>query len=246
MTNTTQPLPPVGVMLLDTAFARPKGDIGNPETFGGRALFETVRAATIGRVLSGDPTDPSLADSFLVARDRLVARGAGLITTSCGLLVFHQRRLSRECPVPLTTSSLFQIPLRQAQVGRVGVLGLLAGSITPRHLAAAGGTGDVPVGALADDAHLLAVLRANDPARAIDAGRARADLVAAGRALVEKSPDIQALVLECTNLPPYQDALEQALGLPVFGFLDWLHAVATGQAQPDGTQPDLTLTGPTL
>lgn len=225
-------------MLLETRFARPRGDIGNAGTFDGGALFETVRAATVDRVLRGDARDPALAGSFRAARDRLVARGARMITTSCGLLVFHQDSLARDCPVPFTASSLFQVPLRQRQFGRVGVIGLLRGSITPAHLAAAGVGGGVPVGALDDDAHLLSVLRADDPDLPIDKARAEADLVAAGRALMTEAPDLRALVLECTNLPPYKDALQAALGVPVFGFLDWLEAIHRGQALPDGRLPD--------
>ncbi len=237
MSEPVQTLPPVGVLLLDTRFARPPGDIGNASTFGGRVLYETVGGASITRILQGDPEDPALAEGFRAARDRLVARGAEIITTSCGLLVFQQARLSQGCPVPFTASSLFQIRLRQRQHGKVAVMGLLQGSITPAHLAAAGVAPDLPVGALPGDAHLLNVLRANDPDRPIDAARAGVELIAAARALLDRAPDTGALVLECTNLPPYQAALAEALDLPVYGFYDWLVAIHQGQAWPDGRLP---------
>jgi hypothetical protein len=32
---------------------------------------------------------------------------------------------------------------------------------------------------------------------------------------VARRPDIGALVLECTNMPPYADAVRRATGLPV-------------------------------
>ena len=242
MADTGNTLPRMGVILLDTRFKRPAGDIGNAETFGGRVLFETVQAASIDRVLRGDPRDPALGVAFRAARDRLVARGAGMITTSCGLLVFQQHQLETGCPVPVTTSSLFQVPLRIAQHGKVGIVGLLDGSITQDHLAAAGIPVDTPVGALADDAHLLDVLRADDPDRAIDPALAEADLIAAGRRLTARHPDLRAIVLECTNLPPYGPALARALGLPVYGFLDWLGAVDQGLARPDGRLPDARTT----
>ena len=35
-------------------------------------------------------------------------------------------------------------------------------------------------------------------------------------------PGVDALVLECTNLPPYRPTLEKVLGLPVFDVLDLL------------------------
>ena len=44
----------------------------------------------------------------------------------------------------------------------------------------------------------------------------------AGRALMRKHPDVDAIVLECTNLPPYKPALQRALGVPIFDVLDLL------------------------
>jgi len=36
------------------------------------------------------------------------------------------------------------------------------------------------------------------------------------RRLVEGHPEIGALVLECTNMPPYRADIQSATGLPVF------------------------------
>jgi len=49
----------------------------------------------------------------------------------------------------------------------------------------------------------------------LDERAAEADVLAAGRALHDACPDLGAVVLECTNLPPYRTALAAALGLPV-------------------------------
>ncbi|MEI6204133.1 MAG: hypothetical protein WCP68_19470, partial [Enhydrobacter sp.] len=51
---------------------------------------------------------------------------------------------------------------------------------------------------------------------------------AAGRALLRDRPDVDAIVLECTNLPPYKKALEHALGVPVFDVLDLLGGFRKG------------------
>lgn len=34
--------------------------------------------------------------------------------------------------------------------------------------------------------------------------------------LVRKHPDVGAIILECTNMPPYADTVRQVTGLPVF------------------------------
>ena len=49
-------------------------------------------------------------------------------------------------------------------------------------------------------------------------------MIAAGRRLLAKAPNVGAIVLECTNMAPYAKALSKAVRLPVFdiiGLLDW-------------------------
>jgi Asp/Glu/hydantoin racemase len=61
----------------------------------------------------------------------------------------------------------------------------------------------------------------------MDIALAAQDILAAGRALVSRHPDVGAIVLECTNMPPYAHALREALGLPVYdiyALITWLHA----------------------
>lgn len=50
---------------------------------------------------------------------------------------------------------------------------------------------------------------------ALDAAAAEATVLDAAAALLARAPDLQSLVLECTNLPPYAAALRRATGLPV-------------------------------
>ncbi len=214
--------PRVGVIMLNTAFPRPPGDIGNPETFGGRALYEVVEAATLARLQAGGG-DPGLLEGFLAARDRLAARGAEVITTSCGILVLYQAALAQGCPVPVMTSALLAIPRVEAAAGgRVGVLAMDSRTITPAHLAAAGARPDTPVAGLEGGGELYPVLRRNRAGDRLDPARAEADVLDAGRRLADAAPDIRAIVVECTNLPPYSAALARATGLPVHDILTLL------------------------
>jgi Asp/Glu/hydantoin racemase len=210
----------IGVIMLDTAFPRPVGDIGNPDTFAGRALFAVVPGARVGRL-----DDPDLAAAFVSARDSLVRRGARLITTSCGFLATHQARLQGGCPVPVVASALLQLPRRQAALApgqRLGVLTMDSRRLPRAMLDAVGAAPDVAVQGLEDGHTLFRVLSANDPAAVLDPARAAADVVAAGRALLARAPAIGAIVLECANLPPYRQALAAALGLPVYDILTLL------------------------
>jgi Asp/Glu/hydantoin racemase len=61
----------------------------------------------------------------------------------------------------------------------------------------------------------------------MDVARAEEDVLAAGLELMARHPDVGAVVLECTNMPPYAHALRAALGVPVFdiySLITWFHA----------------------
>ena len=85
---------------------------------------------------------------------------------------------------------------------------------------------DIPVAGTENGREFFRVLiRAEADDMDVDA--AERDVVEAGRDLVSRHPEVGAIVLECTNMPPYAAALREAVGLPVFdifSMLAWFHA----------------------
>ena len=206
--------PTLGVLMLDTRFPRPPGDIGNPRTFAFAVRYATVRGASPRRVVV--ERDARLLAPFVAAARALAAEGVDAITTSCGFLALFQRELAAGVAVPLWTSSLLlvaEIEATLAPGARVGVVTVDAASLTADHLRAAGARADTPVEGLALDSRLRATLL--DDRATLDEDEARASTVAAAERLVERRPHVRAIVLECTNLPPYADAVRDATGLPV-------------------------------
>ncbi|GAB4354728.1 MAG: aspartate/glutamate racemase family protein [Kiloniellaceae bacterium] len=202
--------------MLKTAFPRPLGDVGNPATWPCRTLYKVVEPASVAAVVKSGPLPLPLVVAFIDAGLALAAEGATLITTSCGFLVAAQAALQEALPVPVVTSSLLQVAAVQAALPagrRVGVITYDAERLGPDHLAAAGAPPDTPVVGLPRDGALYRMI-AEDRA-ALDPAAAEAEVLAAGRALAAACPALGAVVLECTNLPPYRAALSEALGLPV-------------------------------
>ena len=56
---------PLGVLMLDTRFARFVGDIGNPQSYSEPVLFEVVRGATVDKIVPAKA--PPLLDDFVAA-----------------------------------------------------------------------------------------------------------------------------------------------------------------------------------
>jgi len=219
----TRPL--LGILMLETRFPRPVGDIGNPATWPFPVRYAVVPGARVGRIVAERP-DPALLEPFLEAAEELLAAGVRAITTSCGFLVGFQEILANRLPVPVLTSSLVQLPWLLPMLGgrRVGVITIDATRLGVAHLRAAGAPADTAVVGL-EGGELHRVIMNDLPA--LDGDVVRAELLAAGERLRARAPDLGAVVLECTNLPPYADALRQHLGLPVYDMVtavNWLRA----------------------
>ena len=218
---------PLGILMLEASFPRILGDMGNAATWPFPVLYRVVRGASPERVVLHQAA--GLLDAFLDAAADLVAQGAEAITTNCGFLALFQRELAAHVGVPVATSALVQIPWVQATLPpgrRVGVITVSAGSLTPQHFAAVGAPPDTPfVGTENGQEFFRVLIRAEKPD--MDVALAARDILDAGRTLMARHPDIGAIVLECTNMPPYARGLRDVLGVPVFdiyALVTWLHA----------------------
>lgn len=198
----------LGVLMLDTRFPRLPGDIGCPETFAFPVRYAVVAGASPQRVVR--ERDPALLEPFVAAARRLIdEQGATAIATSCGFLVLWQRELQAALPVSVWTSSLLLLPCLQ----RPGVITIDAAALTPAHWRAAGADEATPVEGIAPGCALQRTLLDDLPE--LDAAAAEIEVVAAARRLLARAPQLTDIVLECTNLPPYADAVRRATGLPV-------------------------------
>jgi Asp/Glu/hydantoin racemase len=218
---------PLGILMLEARFPRIPGDMGNGTTWPFPVLFRVVRGATPERVVLEGAR--GLLPEFIAAARELVDLGAEAITTNCGFLSLFQRELAEAVQVPVATSSLMQVPWVQATLPpgrRVGVVTVSRGSLTPAHLAAASVPRDTPVVGTEGGREFFRVLIKAEAAD-MDVALAEQDILDAGRALVAAHPEVGAIVLECTNMPPYAAALQAALGLPVhdiYSMISWFHA----------------------
>jgi Asp/Glu/hydantoin racemase len=218
---------PLGILMLEARFPRIPGDMGNGTTWPFPVLFRVVRGADPERVVLQGAR--GLLPDFIAAARDLVDLGAEAITTNCGFLSLFQRELAEAVNVPVATSSLMQVPWVQATLPpgqRVGVITVSRGSLTDAHLDAAGVPRDVPVVGTEGGREFFRVLIKAEKTD-MDVALAEADIVAAGRDLVARHPEVGAIVLECTNMPPYAAALREAVGLPVYDIytmITWFHA----------------------
>ena len=218
---------PLGILMLEARFARIPGDMGNAVTWLFPVRYRVVSGASPEQVVLRGAA--GLGPAFIAAARELVAEGAEAITTNCGFLALLQQDLAAAVAVPVATSALLQVPWVQALLPpgqRVGVLTVSAASLSPRHLAAAGVAADTPIAGTEGGREFYRTLILGEKEE-LDVAAAEADILAAGAELVRRHPTVGAIVLECTNMPPYAAALRRALRRPVFdiySLVTWLHA----------------------
>jgi hypothetical protein len=216
----------VGILMLETRFPRIPGDMGNGETWPFPVLYKVVPGASPRRVVCEKAE--GLLDKFLAAADELVRLGADGITTTCGFLSLYQREIAAHVGVPVATSSLMQVPFIERVLPpgkRVGVLTVSAANLTGEHLRAAGADPETPVVGTDGGSEFTRVM-INDEER-LDVAAAERDILAAGDELVASHDGIGAVLLECTNMVPYDRVLSHRLRLPVFSiytFVTWFQS----------------------
>ncbi len=192
--------------MLETRFPRIAGDVGHRQSWRMPVVYRTVRGATPQRVVR--EADASLLASFIDAARALQAEGAAALTTGCGFLMRHQDALQAALDIPVWSSSLLQLP----ELPRPGVITVDAECLQ---------LDGVPVEGLARGCALQRTLLEDLPE--LDMVAAERETVAAAERLVSRHPQVERIVLECTNLPPYAAAVERATGRRVHHLLTLVH-----------------------
>lgn len=209
--------PPLGILMLDIRFPRIVGDIGNPASFDFPVIFQTLEGIGPSDAVAAHPDRARIEAALAANARKLAACGAIGISTSCGFLALFQRELAASSPVPVATSALLMIAKLAPR--RVGVITASAGNLTPAHFVAVGAPVDTPVEGMPEKGAFAATFLANGAT--LDRAAVERETVAAGRTLLGRH-EVDAIVLECTNLPPYAQTLREELGVPVFDVLDLL------------------------
>ena len=228
---------PLGILMLEARFPRIAGDMGNAATWPFPVLYRVVSGASPEKVVLRGAA--GLLPDFIEAAKDLVRLGAEAITTNCGFLSLFQREIAAAVGVPVATSSLMQVPWVQAtlpQGKRVGLVTVSSSTLSPAHLEGAGVPLDTPmVGTESGKEFFRVLVKAEKDD--MDVALAERDVVDAGKELVARHPDVGAIVLECTNMPPYAAALQAAVRLPVYdiySMITWFHAGIRPRVFADG------------
>lgn len=203
----------IGILMLNTTFPRFKGDIGNKDTFAFPVVQQVVQEANSSNVVLR--TDKHLISAFIEAAEILENKGVKAITTSCGFLSAFQKELSNAVKIPVATSVLLLLPLISNIIGnkRVGILTANSSSLNAQHFRACNASGVLTVIKGMEGTEFFKMyVEGNNSA---DTSIMEDEIYRIAVEMIEENDDIGAILLECTNMPPFSAKLRR-FGLPIF------------------------------
>ena len=222
----------VGIVMQADHILRLPGDVGNATTFPFPVRYEVVDGVDPADLKHPDRAR-SAASRFVEAARALERSGVRLIGTGCGYLSILHRELQAALKIPTFTSSLIQVPWVAAALPpgkRIGIVTADSRALDDSYFEPLGWTTrTVPVAIVGIETEeemrfLFSDSLAEEKIRAMHKAMERMT-----QRFVAAHPDVAALVLECTNLPPFADTIQRACGLPVFDvvtLLVWAQSAA--------------------
>ena len=216
----------IGILILSASYPCIPGNVGNASTFPFPVRYQEVSGATIDRLLN--QRDSSLLEPFIKAAKNLESRGVKAITGACGFMAQFQPQVRDAVDIPVFLTSLLQVPFIFQITGRpVGIITANAACLTSEHFKGAGIPDGLPlviVGMEGQSEFRGAVLEEKG---ILDSGKIEQEVVQVARKLVTDNPHIGAILLECSDLPPYARAIQQAVNLPIYDFVTMINYVHT-------------------
>ena len=219
---------PIGILMADTTLPRIPGDVGNAWTYDFPVRFKVVKGATAPRII--EEKDPTLIGAIIDAAKELEAEGCLGITTSCGFLVMFQKELAAAVNVPVFTSGLLQAPMVANMLAphkKIGILTANSETLDPSHFLEGSLTLDrIVVQGMQEFPNFYSTFPRNG--FSYDYEKVEAEVIAAGKKLLETCPDIGAIVCEGTNFATFNPALNRATGVPIFDIVTLIRFMASG------------------
>lgn len=221
---------PIGILALELFYPLLPGNVVNPWTYNFPVRIKVVKGATIDRIFRNDPT---LLDDFIEAGEELIGDGVRALTGACGFFANYQRELAEHFPVPVAMSSLMQVPWIKSTLKKdekVGIITANSSAITPHLLQSVGIYDETsfvvkglqnlgqwkPLVDMVDNGFNNTILTEEVTQVAVD---------------MCNESNIGAVLLECSDMPPYAYAIAKAVNLPVFDYITLINWLANSVCQ---------------
>lgn len=228
---------PVGVIYIeDVWYPIMPGNVVNASTYDFPVRMVAVKNINCDELFA---CDDKVGGSIKEACETLMKEGVRAISGACGFFGNYQKEMAEYCDVPVALSSLVQVPwilstLKSSQ--KLAILTADKKSITDRLFDNCGITKEMQerlvIRDLAGSENFSCVIKNWGE---WDNDKAREDVVSQAEIAISDNA-VGAILLECSDMPPYAAEIQARTGLPVFDFITlikWLHS-SVAQRPYDG------------
>lgn len=205
----------IGVLVFSTSTPRIPGDAGHAASFSYPIRYEVIKGGFAELLDYND----AIKENILEGCRHLKEAGIKGIIGDCGMMSLYQDCIGAEIGIPFIGSSLTQIPMVWQLIGRSGTIGILTGHselLSEKHLLASGWSKEIPLSiqGLQDEPHFHEIVI--EGGKNLDIEKMNRDVLHAARLLKEKTKDLRAVIVECSNLATYARGIEAVCEVPVF------------------------------
>jgi len=225
----------VGIIQLPANIPMIPGDMGNASTFPFPVLYEVIPDIDPFWVLSDKP-HPEVLKRTIIAAHRLEMQGCRAVIGNCGFFANYQPEVARAITIPFYNGALMQVPMVLTAVGdnkKVGIITANAKLLIPSPALKNSGVRK-------EDMERLVIVGNEDGVQMnkvtgetgqFNPVALRDELVALAKKMADEHPDLGAIVLECTEFPPYAHAIQEATRLPTYDFITMTRFMHEGAMQ---------------
>ncbi len=221
----------VGILLLDTFAPHMPGNVANQATYPFPVRFKVIPGSSSDKLLyqgGGDMLEPLIESALELQRD-----GARAISAGCGYFARFQNQVADALDIPVFLTSLLQVPMIATGLKRNQKLGIICADETilqrePQILTNIGISASIPyvVAGLQDCPEFSSTFLGNSGN--IEHDEVQRELLGVVKRLVERNPDVGALLFECSDLPPYAWAAQLEVRLPIWDYSTMIRWIYNG------------------
>lgn len=218
---------PIGIIYIEEVYyPMLPGNVVNGYTYHYPVRLKAVKGLDVPNLFK---MGESVYENIMEACLELEKEGVRAISSACGFFGNYHAKVAEQLSIPVALSSLVQIPWIAALLKPTQTIGVITAdkSSFSAHLLDSCLVPDSLKGRLVvkDAKQTKEFSCVIEQRGSWDNTVAQEEIVKLGREIVNEHPETGAILLECSDMPPYAYAVQEATGLPVFDFItliNWL------------------------
>lgn len=219
---------PLGIIAVETNYPLLPGNIVNASSYSFPVYVKVLAGVGLEEIIQ---YDKAITEKIIAAGNELIDLGVRAVVGACGSFAFYQKEVAAELSVPTFMSVMLQTSLIEQGLKpeqSIAVIAAKASAVSERVFTQCNITNPERLHVhSAVDLEECLKLYYSDPV--FNNEKLEYELVELAQEIFKQRPDTGAILLQCSDLPPYASSIQSVTGLPVFdmhSLIEWVrHAV---------------------